>query len=400
MVGALLGKEKRAVDIEIPDVLPGSVLRHENKDYVYKGPSSYDNLLYAVNPANGLPQRLVVGKTLDVRSRSKVEMDWTLLADSRHNFMSGTDPEFFALDAEGQLIPAWEFLPSKASRAGAFWDGFQGEFTTMAGGCLDGLTGHIRTRLFEIQRRLDEKYKGARMSTRNVVEIPSKVLKELPKKYVEFGCSPSINVYDDPGNTMVDPTELTYRFAGGHIHLGLPWTCRYPAIINSITESLDGLVGLAAVGMAAAYDHPIRRKHYGRAGEIRVPKHGIEYRVLSNFWLNHPSITYLAFEMARAAGMLGHTGVYRRVTKIKQDRVRDIINNCDVKAARKAVQENKTLFEFMHTRMNVPQAKGRFAVMERTIMEGIENVVTIKDDLWKNWDNNGGSMNHRWGTIK
>src|SRR6266571_2720594 len=40
------------------------------------------------------------------------------------SFTSGCDPEFFAFDARGEVIPAFEFLP-KTGRA--FWDGFQAE---------------------------------------------------------------------------------------------------------------------------------------------------------------------------------------------------------------------------------------------------------------------------------
>ena len=44
-----------------------------------------------------------------------------------------------------------------------------------------------------------------------------------------------------------------------------------------------------------------RREVYGRAGEHRLPKYGLEYRTLSNFWLRSYPLYSLIFGLARQA---------------------------------------------------------------------------------------------------
>src|SRR5262249_21635736 len=147
-------------------------------------------------------------------------------------------------------------------------------------------------------------------------------------KYVNFGCSPSINIYDDAPMGVADPRSYIYRFAGGHLHNGLGRLSDRTA--RRITVALDGILGVATVGMAEGIDNPIRRTVYGRAGEIRLPAHGIEYRVLSNFWLCHPAISMLVCEIFRLAIMMGMTDLYNQMWRADQNEVRRVINECDV----------------------------------------------------------------------
>jgi hypothetical protein len=44
-----------------------------------------------------------------------------------------------------------------------------------------------------------------------------------------------------------------------------------------------------------------RRENYGRAGEFRMPEHGLEYRTTSNFWLRDFSLMSFVFGMAHIA---------------------------------------------------------------------------------------------------
>lgn len=64
---------------------------------------------------------------------------------------------------------------------------------------------------------------------------------------------------------------------------------------------LDILVGNTGVLLDRNPLSAERRKVYGRAGEFRLTPYGVEYRVLSNFWLKSYTIFSLMFALARFA---------------------------------------------------------------------------------------------------
>lgn len=101
-----------------------------------------------------------------------------------------------------------------------------------------------------------------------------------------FGCSADYNAYEQGAQcSPVDPAMLKVddgqrRFAGGHVHLG--WSAA-KGIPHYVAASFaDIYLGLPSVGTDV---QPERRKLYGQAGRFRPTSYGIEYRTLSNFWI-------------------------------------------------------------------------------------------------------------------
>jgi hypothetical protein len=73
---------------------------------------------------------------------------------------------------------------------------------------------------------------------------------------------------------------------------------------DDMVKMLDIICGNTCVLIDRDEGNKIRRKLYGRAGEYRLPKHGLEYRTLSNFWLEAYPLMSFAFGMARLAVQL------------------------------------------------------------------------------------------------
>lgn len=127
-------------------------------------------------------------------------------------------------------------------------------------------------------------------------------LGRYPQAYM-FGCSPEFDAYSEgavvppisPDQLILpetaswdDPKE--YRFAGGHIHIGVSRNGKYELpmpryVLAALCDAYVGLWSLARDKQGA------RRKMYGQAGRFRPTKYGIEYRVLSNFWTNSEELT-------------------------------------------------------------------------------------------------------------
>lgn len=103
------------------------------------------------------------------------------------------------------------------------------------------------------------------------------VLKSEPAAMV-LGCLPDIDIY----GTISEPPSpfTTLRTAGAHIHIGAD------KVINDVelaVAALDTFVGRAAL----EYDKggQERLQMYGGLGKYRAKSYGVEYRTLSNFWL-------------------------------------------------------------------------------------------------------------------
>lgn len=306
----------------------------------------------------------------------------------------GTDPEIFAFKADGTVLPAWEYLQSEETaerwyqktvdpeEIKRFWDGVQAEFCPPAGVCLEDMMEGVRNGLKAVREAARQKDNTAELGLSSTAVLSDVQLLSADPKNLAFRCSPSFNVYGDCGNDLPDPLKFNERYSGGHIHLGTTRKFTGP-VIGEIVRALDGIVGIAGVSLAAGIDDPRRRRYYGRAGEFRLPEHGLEYRVLSNFWLSHPAIAHLVFGLFRHAAKLGQSGLYGLYWEADQDRVRDIINNCDVAGARAILKANRAVLATLMDK-EWPHDKAALAAV-RTIENGLASAIKDPADITGNW---------------
>lgn len=255
----------------------------------------------------------------------------------------GSDPEIFAVNEDGSLIPSFEFLPEKGAPAkgnrigsSAYWDGFQGEFSTVADTCLAFHMDSVQSGLATMTKLLRSKFPNASLTMKNTFTIPQEVLDTTDPKFVEFGCKPSLNAY---GARFIIPDGRTVnsRSAGGHMHFTFAAKTR----IKETVKALDNVLGIISVSLFQYWDSPIRRAFYGRAGEYRVTPYGFEYRVLSNAWMAAPALSHFVFEIARRVLAAGMPQVRKLIMfDVEESETQRIINECDVEAAKKVLQAN------------------------------------------------------------
>lgn len=256
----------------------------------------------------------------------------------------GTDPEFF-LEKDGDIVPAFDWLPDKHSTLdGLFWDGFQAETT------VDPFqSSHIpqchQTLGRNIARQLEKLgEKNLNIAAQSVWRIPSLMLQYASEAHVALGCDPSRNVYGTHGRTVLEPRKLNWRFAGGHLHFALDGVERNdPDNIRYLVKTLDAALGIPSVCLAQNYDHFIRRRYYGLAGEYRLPPHGLEYRTLSNFWLPAPEAFMLVFDLGRHALNLGRARL-KNVLVGSERSIQQTIDFCDVRSAKDFMRLNKEFY--------------------------------------------------------
>lgn len=314
----------------------------------------------------------------------------------------GADPEIFVVDAQDKLLPAFKFLPSKAApikesstplghRVGAeaYWDGFQAEFRTTADTCWAYGVDSLQTGLRLIHNAAKAYDAKAKLTLESVIEVPSDYLEGAEDEHVALGCDPSFNAYDKKGKEVASGRLLPIRMSGGHLHFG-PETMIgnffTKAAAPEYVKTLDAIVGVACVSLFAELDIPLRREYYGLAGEYRLPAHGLEYRTLSNAWLSHPAIAHLVMDTARLALQLQRANLSGSIVKTDEV-VQDIINHCDVKAARKYLDANKPLFASLLRCKGALYGKWAWKVFRN----GIDVAIDEPRNIEKNWKLEGGA---------
>lgn len=302
-----------------------------------------------------------------------------------HKFMIGSDPEIFVEDKDGVVIPAFTFLGSKKKPTKcelgntAYWDGFQAEFTTNPGGCLDYQREEMGGALKTILDSAQEKFPGAKLSSKTVLDIPHGMLQTGKDEHVQFGCSPSLNAYELFGQKE-DGRTVPFRPAGGHMHFGIANLEKEDYI--RIVKALDAIIGVACVSLFAKFDDPRRRQLYGLPGEYRLPKHGLEYRVLSNAWLFHPLITNIVWDLARKVVRVGQLNLLDSLWKHDEKETIRIITECDVKAAREVLSRNRAMMIKLIAAAHYNHPEAAYGVWRF----GMEKAVKNPHDVAGNWD--------------
>lgn len=265
----------------------------------------------------------------------------------KKTYYIGGDPEIFVTNRGGQLLSARRALGldqelfyygtgvTPGTELFKFYpDGLALEASIQPQMCTAQWVSFWHRFLWKAYQRTNEF--GVDLTLKNTFDIGSQIEEgAFPLDDLQLGCKPSQNAYHEP------PPELYWgipvRSAGGHIHLDLVGLKGMD--LDLLVRALDQYIGVLGVTLAAGVDDPKRRRYYGRAGEYRQTSYGLEYRVLSNFWMGHPTLANLIGDLIRRiphavmeAGLAG--------TLMEPARVQATINDCDTGEAQRIVREN------------------------------------------------------------
>lgn len=208
-----------------------------------------------------------------------------------NNFTIGADPEFFVkqfgkLTSAHGLVPGTKESPFTVPKGAVQVDGMALEFNIDPADNYEQFEDHMSSVLGSII----EMVPGYEIFVEPVADFGQEYIQAQPEEAKELGCSPDFNAYTKRANPRPD-ANTPFRTASGHVHIG--WTDA-PVDINdedhldacrALTKSLDVWLGLPSL----LWDNDDRRRSlYGAAGAFRPKPYGMEYRVLSNKWINSP----------------------------------------------------------------------------------------------------------------
>jgi hypothetical protein len=259
----------------------------------------------------------------------------------------GADPEIFAVDGKGNLMPSFTFLPDQTEGiklpggSACYNDGYQAEFSVVPSSSVSKVVSSIRDGLAGVLAEARKKDPGAKLLAKPVVDIDPEYLQTLPDHLKNFGCMPSFNIYGIAGVGMPG-SEVFTRFSGGHIHFG----CgpQPQETTERMVRALDRVLGVACVSLFENIDITERRRHYGLASEHRLPKWGCEYRVLSNAWIYNPILAETMLDLSRQVMNFATSGRSDEWQTDDFETIETILLS-DVEKARSSLERNSGIFK-------------------------------------------------------
>jgi len=140
--------------------------------------------------------------------------------------------------------------------------------------------------------------------------------KQLRTKQAKYmGCEPDFNAWTGTQNEPVSVEKFgRMRTAGGHVHMSYRCDGELSDYYEKVVYACDLMLGVPSIIL----DHDTtRRVFYGKAGAFRPKKYGIEYRVLSNFWIRTPHLMKWVYDQCVNAIEIVNEGV--DLTKDRSD---------------------------------------------------------------------------------
>ena len=202
----------------------------------------------------------------------------------------GADPELFVLNPNSQMFISGHNLiqgtkedPSPVNKGAVQVDGLALEFNIDPAKSANEFIDNCNT----VRKQLQALVPGLQLVAVPFAEFEPEYFNNLPEESKVLGCTPDFCGWTKDVNEAPDG-NFNFRTASGHIHIG--WTedagCfsdeHYTTCCN-LVKQLDYYVGIFSL----LFDPDGRRRAmYGKAGAFRPKTYGVEYRVLSNTWLN------------------------------------------------------------------------------------------------------------------
>lgn len=252
------------------------------------------------------------------------------------NYKLGADPELF-LEKEGRIISAEGIIggtkdaPKKISEEGHAIqeDNIMVEFNIPASETKQSFRDNINFVKDYLNQLVG--ILGCNLNFSASAVVDEEFLDTEQAK--TFGCEPDFNVYTKSINDSPESTT-NLRTCGGHIHIGYD----EPSVEVSelIVYAMDAVLGLKSLELDK---DDRRREMYGKAGCFRLKDYGVEYRTLSNFWIESDELINWAFINTIEALELVNSGEIKKIIKKHSKDIRTAIDTNDKDLAKKLLKK-------------------------------------------------------------
>ena len=256
------------------------------------------------------------------------------------SILVGCDPEIFVqqrgvFKSAHALIPGDKKNPFKVDKGAVQVDGMALEFNIDPAATDDEFVINVKS----VYEQLCKMVPGYDLVATPVAHFDAAYMKKQPAEALELGCDPDYNAWTGQANEKPDANR-PMRTASGHVHIG--WTNNknieehsHVSDAFAVTRQCDFFLGLGSL----FYDEDKeRREMYGKSGCCRVKPYGVEYRTLSNAWLQSEARMRWVFNRVQDAMNALYKGI---CLQDKYGDIQEIINSSDKKSALKILKAER-----------------------------------------------------------
>jgi hypothetical protein len=253
-------------------------------------------------------------------------------------FTAGCDPELF-LTQDDMLLAAHMFCEGTKDEplslpSGGFvmYDNVAIEFGIPPAKTEKEFTTHVMTAIKELTEFLPD---DVQLMCVPSATFPQGVL--IHPECKEAGCDPDFNAWTGKQNIVADDLmEQALRSCGGHLHVGHWFAQKNP---REFIQWMDYANGMISVTLDNSKEAKERRKLYGKAGCYRPTEYGVEYRTLSNFWIQDELHVKLQYNLIND---VINAIEYGKIVlpNLEPDVVQKVINEGDEGFAREVVRNH------------------------------------------------------------
>lgn len=231
----------------------------------------------------------------------------------------GADPELFVFSeltkkfvSAHDIFPGTKELPEPVEGGAIQVDGVAFEFNINPASSFSEFSGNIR-KVLSISRGILESHNDKyRLFSTSTATFDRGYFDALPDHTKALGCEPDFNAYTGQENPKPTTTE-PFRTGSGHIHVG--WgngfdkeDPEHRLLCEKLVMQMDACLYFASL----LWDHDRKRRTlYGKIGAYRPKSYGVEYRVLSNSWVEKTLLQDFVFGATkRAADLLINDDIF------------------------------------------------------------------------------------------
>ena len=264
-------------------------------------------------------------------------------------FTIGCDPEFFMRErATGKLISAIPYIdgtkeaPELLAQGGNLQrDNVTVEIATDPADTWYQFVNNISCTLKEAIKKLP--------SGHEIIAIPSACFNQDQLEHPDacvFGCDPDYDAWNMRENDKPCAADSTFRSCGAHIHVGTNGKDDNAFLLNfnrkmELVKVMDCLHGVISTILDSSKEAIDRRQLYGKAGAHRSKSYGVEYRVLSNYWLRSPTTVMMVYYLTQdALRICRERNAQDLITAMGEDEIQSVINKGNRKAALKMLEDH------------------------------------------------------------